>query len=339
MEKKPEEINSDQWLKDLPLQSENAAFKPDELATCDKCARTNPPTRLKCLYCGAALAISEAQSKFLKPTLRKLEAWEKGFNLIFLPDSNIINESGFEEIASLLQTEKEWLQKTIRSKKPLPIARLETEKEAELTRQRLDKLRIKTKILSDDDLRVDKPPRRLRAMDFWDDKLVLIFFNADEIAEINWEDLSLIVPGAIFERKIATTESHNKKGENKLLQTNETASDEILIDIYSRQDKIGYRIEQNGFDFSCLGAEKSLLVAENIRKLVKTLTARTPQAKLVADYLQIRSFLASVWEVEEKVDSQGLKREKFARFNRESITTVSNFAQFTKYSRLQRHLL
>ncbi|MDQ6787952.1 MAG: zinc finger Ran-binding domain-containing protein [Acidobacteriota bacterium] len=339
MEKKPEEINSDEWLKDLPLQAENPAFKPDELTVCHKCARQNPPTRLECLYCGAPLSVSEAQSKFLKPNLRKLEAWEKGFNLIFLPDSNNLNESGFEEIASLLKTEKVWLQKTVRSKKPLPLARVETEKEAEIIQQRLSKLRVETKIISDDDLRIEKLPRRLRAIDFWDDKLVLIFFNADEIAEINWEDLSLIVMGAIFTRKISLTEEHKKKGENKLLQTNETASDEILIDIYSQKDEIGYRIEQNGFDFSCLGAEKTLLVAENIRRLVKILAARSPKVKLVADYLQIRPYLASVWEVEERTDSKGLKREKFARFNRENITTINNSAQFTKYSRLQRHLL
>jgi hypothetical protein len=339
MEKKPEETSSDEWLNGLPTSAVNPAFKPDELIICAKCARANPPTRTKCLYCGAALTLSEAQSKYIKPALRKLESWEKGFNLIYLPDSNNVNESSVEEIAWLLKVEKEWLQKIVRSKKDLPFARLETEKEAEIIQQRLDKLRIKTQSLSDVELHAERPPRRLRAMDFWDDKLILIFFNVDEIAEVYWNDLSLIVTGAIYERKIETTEEHSKKGENKLLETNETASDEILIDIYSRQDKTGYRIEQNGFDFSCLGAEKSFLVGENIRKLAKTLAARAPEAKLEEDYLQIRSLLANVWEVEEKTESQGLKREKFARFNRASLTTISNSAQFTKYSRLLRHLL
>ncbi len=61
MEKKTEQIHSDEWLKDIPLQMENPAFNPEEMILCAKCARTNPPTRLKCFYCGAELEISEAQ--------------------------------------------------------------------------------------------------------------------------------------------------------------------------------------------------------------------------------------------------------------------------------------
>jgi hypothetical protein len=49
--------------------------------------------------------------------------------------------------------------------------------------------------------------------------------------------------------------------------------------------------------------------------------------------------LNRVWEVEEKRDSKGLQRKSFGGMNLESIITVSNLAQFNKYSRLQRHLL
>lgn len=339
MGKKPEEKTSAEWLNDLPLQTENIAFQPDELNACDECGRKNPPNRLKCLYCGATLTLSEAQSKFLKPNLRKLEPWEKGFNLIFLPDSQSSSQFNFEEIARLLKTEKEVLQKISAAKKHLPLARIETKEEAEFIAERLRQLQIETKILSDEDLRIEKPLHRLRAMDFWDDKLVLIFFNGDRIAEIKWEDLSLLVTGTIFERKISATEAQKKKGEKKLLQTDETASDEILVDVYSRTDQTGFRIEQSGFDFSCLGAEKSLLVGENMRKLVKVLIEHSPRVKAVEDYPEIRPYLANVWEVEEKIEARGFKREKFASFNRESLMTVSNLAQFTKYSRLQWHLL
>ena len=47
---------------------------------CGKCARTNPPTRLNCFYCGAELEISAEQAEFLNLSLRKLESWEKGIN-------------------------------------------------------------------------------------------------------------------------------------------------------------------------------------------------------------------------------------------------------------------
>lgn len=339
MKKKTEEIVSDEWLNDLPVQTENPAFAPEEMVACKKCKRANPPTRLKCLYCGAQMEFSEKQSQSLKPNLRRLETWEKGFNLIFTGDLKNFDASKLEEAAVLLKSEKDFLPQIVEAKKPLPVARIETEKEAEIVQNQLLRLGIETKIIRDEDLRIEKPARRLRAMDFWDDKLVLILFNADEICEIDWRDVNLIVTGAIFERKVETTETRRKKGESKLLAANETASDEILFDIYSRQDEIGCRIEQKGFDFSCLGAEKSLLAAENIRRLVETLSEKAPNVKVVEDYLQIRGSLANVWQVEEKNDSQGLKRESFGSFNLGNITTVNNSAQFTKYSRLRRHLL
>ena len=97
-----EKNNADEWLKDLPVQAENPAFKPEEMILCAKCRRTNPPTRLACFYCGAPLEISEAQSKNLKPNLRKLEIWEKGFNLILTPDAQTFNNEKSAEIAKLL---------------------------------------------------------------------------------------------------------------------------------------------------------------------------------------------------------------------------------------------
>jgi len=339
MENKTEEINSGAGLENLPVQSANPAFQPDEMVSCEKCERSNPPTRLKCLYCGEQLVISEAQAANIKPNFRKPENWEKGFNLIFLPNTKVVENSKLAEIASMVTMEAGFLEEIISSRNSLPLARLETKDEAEIVQKHLLNFGIETKVLNDADLKIEKPVRRLRGMDFWDDKLVLILFNADEISEIVWENLNLIVTGAIFERRVKATEERDKKGENKLLETNETATDEILLDIYSRQDEIGYRIEQKGFDFSCLGAEKSLLAAENIRRLVKTLSARAKNVKVVDNYLQIRPLLADVWQVDERKNSQGMKRARFGKFSLENITTVNNLAQFTKYSRLQHHLL
>jgi hypothetical protein len=263
MEKKAEKIHSDEWLKDLPIQAENPAFKPEEMIVCAKCERVNPPTRLKCFYCDAELEISETQSRFLKPNLRKLEIWEKGFNLIYQPKTQAADETKAAEIAKMLRLEKTGLQKMLKANKPLPLARAESEKEAEIAYKRLSELGLESVILSDETLAVEKPTHRLRGIEFFDGKLILILFNQDEIVEVEHEDLTLIVTGAIFERKVEAAEKYNKKGENKILQTTETASDESLIDIYSRQNAIGYRILAKGFDFSCLEAEKEILAKDN----------------------------------------------------------------------------
>ena len=82
-----------------------------------------------------------------------------------------------------------------------------------------------------------------------------------------------------------------------------------------------------------------MLAKNNIVKLAEKLRRHAPDAKFVDGYLSSRSFLANVWEVEQKIDSQGLKREGFGKFNLGNVTTVNNLSQFAKYSRLQWHLL
>ena len=339
MEKKTEKNHADEWLDNLPIQAENPAFKPEEMILCRKCERKNPPTRLDCFYCGAQLEFSEGQSGFIKPNLRKLENWEKGFNLIYSPGSENFNDAKLSEIAKILKCEKEVLQKMISAQKPLPLARAESEKEAEIVQTRLRELGVETLIVRDESLNVEKSARRLRGLEFYDDKIILILFNQDEIIEISNNDLALIVTGAIFERKVEATQKRVKKGESKILQTSETASDEFLIDIYSRGDVTGYRIFAKGFDFSCLEAEKEILAVKNLKKLAQKLVATAPDAKFVDDYLQVRKSLGNVWEVEERTDSQCMKREGFGKFNLGNVTTINNLSQFTKYSRLQWQLL
>jgi hypothetical protein len=335
-----EKNQSDEWLKDLPLQTEDIRFKPEEMVGCAKCRRMNPPNRLKCFYCGGELAVTEAQSQFLKFNLRKLESWEKGCNVIFLPSSQVFDEAKTAKIAEFLKAEKEVLRRILASRNPLPLVRVESEKESAIVQTRLQReFRVETFILSDKELAVEQPTRRLRGIEFFDDKLVLIFFNQNEITEISSGDLALIVAGAMFERRIEATEKYNKKGDNEILSQSETASDETLIDIYNRTDTLGFRIYSKGFDFSCLAAEKEITAKDNIKKLAEKLRRFAPGAKFVDDYVTQRSLLANVWEVEQKTVSQGLKRESFGRFNLGNLTTVNNTTQFTKYSRLQRHLL
>src|SRR5688572_9496157 len=70
---------------DPRIQTENIAFDPQELVACVGCGRSNPPTRLKCLYCGRDLETKAENAELIKPTLRKLELWERGINLILAP--------------------------------------------------------------------------------------------------------------------------------------------------------------------------------------------------------------------------------------------------------------
>lgn len=338
MEEREDQIRADNQPKNQPVQTENIAFAPEEMISCGKCARTNPPNRLKCFYCGAELEMTAEQAANIKPNLRKLENWEKGYNLIYAPNPNGENELVLTETAKILNLESEDLQKILQTKQILPLARVESEKEAQITASKLSERGFNISIVGDETLAADKLPTRLRSLEFDDDKIILIFFNSDEIAEIKREDLVLIVSGAIYERKTESIEKR-KKGESKILDATETASDAGLIDLYSRANSNGYRVLANGFDFSCLETEKGILAVENLKRLAAKLREFAPNAKFVGDYFAVREVLGNVWEIEQRKDSLGLKRHSFGKFDFSNLATSNNMQQFTKYSRLQWQIL
>lgn len=338
MEKKPEQIETEQWLKDVATELEVKSFKPEEMISCPRCARTSPPTRLKCFYCGADLPITETQAQSISPQLRKLESWEKGFNLILLPREKEIDDENFAVVKKATQLETEDLRKMLEAKTALPLARAESRTEIQIIQKKIAEAGYESLIVSDENLRPETPVRRLRRIELETDKLILVLFNSDEVVEMPREDLALIVVGASFERRVESTE-RRKKRVNKVLETMETTADEILVDFYAKDDSVGYRINSRGFDFSGLENEKGILARENMQKLVGKLRLFAPAATFVENYLIIREILGKVWEVEQKKDSRGLQRKSFGRFELGNVTTTGNLAQFTKYSRLQRHLL
>lgn len=331
--------NPEDFLKDLPLTAEEVGFKTEEMIACEKCRRSNAPNRLKCFYCGAALALSDEQAARITPPLRKLENWENGFNLIYLPQGESFQAEAIASIGKIIgMTELLHLVDFFELGKALPLARVESAKEAEIIQNRLKGFGLQTDIISDERLAADTPPRRLRGLELAGDKITFVLFNNDEIQEISAEDLNLIVAGAVFQKAVQSTEAR-KKGTTKILDATETASDEILIDVYTRNDSIGYRILTKGFDFSCLGAEKGILARENIKKLIERLQTAAPHARLVDDYTKIRNLLGEAWELEQRRDSQGLTRQRFGKFDLSSVASSNNRQQFTKYSRLQWHIL
>lgn len=338
MEKSNEKNNQEAWLRDLPVQTENIAFKPEEMILCEKCQRKNPPNRLKCFYCAAELVLTAEQAELVKPVLRKLEIWEKGFNLIIQTDATKLNEVNTSEIAKNIGVEADVVHKIVESGKNVPLARAESESEAETVKRILQRHGLKTVIVSDERLALEKVHRRLRGLEFTDEKLRLVLFNLDEIVEIMRKDLVLIVTGAVFEKKTESLEKR-KKGESKILDATETASDEMLIDIYSGDDSIGFRILSKGFDFSCLETEKTMLATENMKRLAVKLQEFAPNAKKVSDYLSVREVLGNVWELEARKDSLGLKRHSFGKFDFTNVASSNNLQQFTKYSRLQWQIL
>jgi hypothetical protein len=296
----------------------------------------NPPNRLKCIYCARELEIKIENVAAIRPVLRKLEAWERGWNVIV---RGIDAQIDTVKIAKFLSMEVVDLATILDTASPLPLARVESEAEAAILLTGMERFGLKCLIVSDAELAAEKPPVRLSRIDFPDGRIILKDFNTAKVTEFESDELELIVTGLITGSKVAKLEKRQRRGKTKLLDETVSTTDEMIVDIYSRRDRNGHRVHPAGFDFSCLGANKGLMAVENLRRLIVVLRHHAPNAKLVDDYKSIRHALAGIWEIESRNDPQGLQRSGFGKVEFGKVASANNLTQFTKYSRLQRHLL
>lgn len=326
---------------DAPLQQEQRGFAPERMVRCEECLRANPPTRTTCLYCAAALPITEESAELRKPTLRKLEKWEQGFNSIIMPDgAQGVDAARRAEVAALLNLSSEDVRRIVEAAMPLPIARPATADEATLVERKLEALGLRVLTISDDELAIAaQPPKRIRALELSESALVAWPTGSNEVLRASWESIVLLVNGRMMVRHVEVQERHRRKTEKEIVDTRELSSDNALLDIYSRAHEGGWRIVAGSFDFSCLGQKKSLLVAQNFVTLVEELRARAAQAEYDDSYARARHALGGVWPLEQQTEARGVKRGGLVgRLRTEAITTSDNERQFTLYSRLRYHL-
>jgi hypothetical protein len=318
---------------DPTIQTEKIAFDGHQLVPCPGCERMNPPNRFQCLYCGKGLEGMRGGDN-LKPFLRKLELWEQGFNVVLL---KMKTAPELTRISSVLSMEVSSLESLLSAETPIPVARVESRSEAEFVRTALEAMGGKALIVSDADLDPDRMPVRLRAIDFARDRLDVHNFNTGEVTSIAADELRIIVSGRLATARVDLTEKRGRGGKSKLLDETETTSDEKVLDLYRRGDSLGYRVNQAGFDFSCLGADKSLLAVQNMRTMVEKLRRIASNVVVVENYDEVRLPLSFVWELQSRKDPQGMRRTGY-RVEFGTVASTNNVNQFTKYSRLQRHL-
>jgi len=174
------------------IQTENIAFDSEELLPCGGCGRMNPPNRLKCLYCAYELEIKVEDAAAIKQSLRKPRALERGFNVVAL--QNLEAKPDTAKIAVYLSMEPVDLHTILDPGVPLPVARVESEKEAAIVQLGLERFGLRSMIVSDADLAADKPPVRLSGIEITCGVLRLKDFNTGTITEIMTDDLALVVP-------------------------------------------------------------------------------------------------------------------------------------------------
>jgi hypothetical protein len=314
---------------DPTIQSEDIAFRSDELVKCDRCGRQNAPNRLECIYCGAALAVSaEKVDKF---TLRKLDAWEPGVNILVTGGNGDLRRA-----SDLLSLDADQLAGILASDVALPVARVD-ENAVAVLETKLNEAGFETRAVSDLDLNTSKPPVRISGMEMNDEGVTVVDFNTRERTRLTWSDLVLVVKGTFSSGKIDATEKRKLRKTTTSSETT-TSSDEGVFDLYTATDVVGYRVQLAGFDYSCLGDKMAPLATENMSRLVEDLRTRSG-LKVVDDYRSIRHLLVGIWDIESRTDPKGLHQTGFGKREFCVIHSTNNVEQFTRFSRLQRVML
>ncbi|MDT4967949.1 MAG: hypothetical protein QOJ64_2686 [Acidobacteriota bacterium] len=324
-----------------PLRSEPQGFAIEQMVTCDACLRANPPTRTNCLYCSELLPATKLNPALLKPTLRKLEEWERGFNVIYLPETtSILSDATLTSVAELLKLELENLKLIVQAERPMPLARSANQEEAALIKARLADLGVNVRCIADSELVEDNLlPRRVRAFDLTEGEFAARPSAASvEVVRVGWSEITLIVLGRLFTRQLEVEERKHRKAEGEIVEARELSSDESMLDIYFDGQARAVRISAGNFDFSCLGTRKGLIAGQNFATMVSMLRERASHALFDESYTPLRHAITPVWPVEEHTEGRGWRRKGPGRVNTEAVTTSSNDLQFTRYSRLLNHL-
>lgn len=321
------------------LPEEPQGFPADQMIRCEECLRANPPTRVSCLYCSAALPLTESSAKLRKPTLRQPEKHEPGYNCILVTvQTTLLSNDSISEAASLLKLKSETLKSIVDAGSPLPLARTASRDEADLVFERLQRLGFETLTLSDEDLGFQEHCVALvRSLEFGDDKLIAQQTSGKGPVELSWSDLALVVSGRLLVKQVEVKERMSRRSENEILDTSQFFADEAVLDLHSCAQSQTLRIGANRFDFSCLREEKTLIAGENLRKLREALASGSSTLSFDDSYKSLIEFLDPAWPAEQETQSRGWRRERPGKYSLGSATLNSNEMQFTRYSRLRRY--
>ena len=286
----------------------------------------------------ARLELDPSQAELIKPKFEVVEPQQNGFNVIVFENLDLIRNAA-EDISSFTGLEPAWVAASVEPERPVPLMRLGLRNEAGFVVSSLGRLDINAKIVDDNSLMPDRSPIRLRSIDFSGSEAHFIEFNGETLHTLKANDLALMVSGVLTESKTDQIEKRSRRKDPKIVENIQTGNDEAVLDLFTKSDPVGFRVRMAGFDFSCLGGERSLLAVENIKRLTTFVREFSPSARLVSDYGAVRDALEQVWPLDERKDTKGVQRGGFGKMDIASTFSSSNLRQFNKFSRLQWHLI
>lgn len=219
----------------------------------------------------------------------------------------------------------------------LPLTRTPTLDEADRIVEGLSALGIQTVIIPNDDLLLDLTAKKIRALKYSDDSLTGVTTGSDAKVTVAWDEITLVVTGRLLSNRVEL-EERRRRGRTQTVDSRQLSADESVLDLYAKSQEGNWRILAGSFDFSCLGAAKSVTTFQNFSALVKLLSERAPGAWFDETYARTRMLLETVWPLKPEVKRGEWRRSGAGKFDTTTATVTDNEAQFTRYSRL-RHCL
>lgn len=318
--------DQDSWAK---------SFAAAELINCEACARANPPTRSACLYCGAALATGRAPEAPNEFTSSEKPAGSGTYVVLVPHETKPIDEASIAQLAATLEAKASEVENAIRAGGVLPLRLCESDSRAKSFADEVSGLGCDVAVISEQHLNEGGSFKKVRALRWSDDSLTAFSVASGDQFSAAWSEVILIVSG----RLITTHDEVEKKrgGETNPSTASHVSSDEAVLDIWTNAN-MALRIFVNSFDFSCLGAAKSLTAFENAKALTEIFRERASNVKIDTTYARTRGALAHVWPIERETRASQLRRTGVGKRAFATVTTTTNEAQFNSYSRLLNYL-
>ncbi len=253
--------------------------------------------------------------------------------MIFLPGSPLAS-TAIAEVSAAGRLTAEQAERLLSAPAPVPVARAATARDAVLLAQRLAQSGLRTLILADAQLAPLQPPRRARALTLAGDHLEIFGSESAAPLRLAWQEVSLIVFGALRFRQVLARESSGRRAKPEREELI-TADEEVaVIDLFGPSLATHARIRADGFDYSCLGPGRSLLAAENHALLGDRLLAARPAATVVnQDFRALSPALEPVWGLTKTSSRQPFKRAGIGKVAMEKTEYVDNDSQFTRFAR------
>lgn len=284
------------------------------------------------MYCGAGLPVVEIHAA---PHQRNIEPFELAFNTILLPSESSHDSSAETALAAALAIESDQARAYLAANNPLPIARSQTQQEAEMISLLIRNCGLGATIIADEDMQLETPLVRARRLTRAGDSLEAHHLSG--AITIPTSNIKLLVVGALRNIRVDYTEvlaRGNSRKEN-VLDTAEFHSEETLLDVYAETLEQSFRIKADAFDYSSFVEKLSLRAEDNFQAVVRGLSLAALQARTDSEFARVRSLLGRAWPERSHNEAQGIKRTGASyRPVAKSSVVSDNRDQFERYSRL-----